>query len=177
MPYKEAINFCVVFCLSQNKSSSTKTLYMKMRFICTKMNSRRNTFPYERFCANTHFADTKAIIKCYKRCNDIWLACLIQTLLVKTWFFSSWKTDMKTEMIQFEYHSTKQNQEIIKVKEWIFHMGPDMGLISKVIPLKLHGTQFFRVSRVAWIFSWRTCFKAKETEPPTQWGCLWLQAS
>ena len=35
------------------------------------------------------------------------------------------------------YHSTKQNQEIVKVKEWIFLMGPDMGLISKVIPLKV----------------------------------------
>ena len=73
------------------------------------------------------------IIKLYKRYKDIWLACLIQTLLVKTWFFSSWKTEMKTEMIQFEYHFTKQNQEIIKVREWIFHIG----LTSKVSPLKL----------------------------------------
>ena len=26
-------------------------------------------------------------------------------------------------MIQFECHSTKQDQEIIKVREWIFHVG------------------------------------------------------
>ena len=112
------------------------------------------------------------IIKLYKRYKDIWLACLIQTLLVKTWFFSSWKTEMKTEMIQFEYHFTKQNQEIIKVREWIFHIG----LTSKVSPLKLFidivpssseditraSRGCFRRQRICLCHFISFCFKAKD---------------